>query len=101
MEQIVVRLGNLQYRDKRQYRSSHAYLGDTVFSTSSYYTFRLENLSLQIDEFNSTSYEYLEKALKKPRIYNKIKQEDIWIVGERRDKAQDTGFRFFKYMREN
>jgi len=101
MEPIEVRLGTPRYRAKRQYKSSHAKLGDTVFSISSYYTFRLENLSLQIDEFNSTSYEYLEKALKKPRIYNKIKQEDIWIVGERRDKAQDTGFRFFKYMREN
>lgn len=100
-EALEVRLGTPRYRARRQYKSSHAKTVDTVFSISSYYTFRLNNLSLQIDEFDARAYEYLRKVLKRPRLYNKIKQEDTWIVGERRDKAQDTGFRFFKYMREN
>lgn len=101
MEPIEVRLGTPRYRARRQNKSSHAKATETVFSISSYYTFRLKNLSLQVDEFNSSAYQYIEKVLKRPRLYNQIKKEDIWIVGERRDKAQDTGFRFFKYMREN
>lgn len=100
-EAIEVRLGTPRFRARNEHKSSHVKADKSVFLISSYYTFRLSNLSLQIDEFENYAYNYLEKALKKPRLFNKFKKEDIWIIGERRDKAQDTGFRFFKYMREN
>lgn len=28
-------------------------------------------------------------------------RRDIWVVGERHDTAQDNGYHFFRYMREN
>ncbi|WP_320783704.1 glycosyltransferase [Streptomyces sp. CRN 30] len=30
-----------------------------------------------------------------------LARRDIWIVGERQDTAQDNGYHFFRYMREN
>lgn len=101
MDPIEIRLGTPRYRARIQNKSSYAKANNSVFVASSYYTFRMKNLSLQIDEFSPQAYEYLEKALKRPKFYNRFKKEDVWIVGERRDKAQDTGYRFFKYMREN
>src|SRR5699024_2035953 len=48
------------------------------------------------------SYSYLRKASRWSwllRLFNI--RRDIWLVGERTYKAQDTGYHFFKYMREN
>jgi len=42
---------------------------------------------------------YLEFGQYKDRI--KKTKEEVWLIGERPDTAQDTGFHFFKYCREN
>ncbi len=48
-------------------------------------------------ELNRFTYEYLEFKLRKSIETDK----DIWVIGERPYKAQDNGYFFFKYMREN
>lgn len=65
-----------------------------------YYTIFQSNLSFEVFPFKEGNYKYLKKA----RRFTKIKQllnrkKDVWLVGERPYKAQDTGYHFFKYMR--
>ncbi|MGE7603948.1 CDP-glycerol glycerophosphotransferase family protein [Peribacillus sp. NPDC097675] len=50
----------------------------------------------------------LESFLYEKEIYNEIQEfqmketdEEIWIVGERPDTAQDNGYQFFRFMRDN
>ncbi|TCT19881.1 CDP-glycerol glycerophosphotransferase (TagB/SpsB family) [Melghiribacillus thermohalophilus] len=43
-----------------------------------------------------------QHILLREKINKEFRQtKDVWIVGERPDTAQDTGYYFFKYMREN
>src|SRR5699024_11848821 len=47
-------------------------------------------------------YEYMVKTMRRSffvRLLNKRK--NIWLIGERIDKAQDTGYHLFKYIRKN
>ncbi|MFJ7858066.1 CDP-glycerol glycerophosphotransferase family protein [Peribacillus sp. NPDC097206] len=50
----------------------------------------------------------LESFLYEKEMYDQIQEfqmketdEEIWIVGERPDTAQDNGYQFFKFMRDN
>ena len=66
-----------------------------------YYTIYKSNLSFEVYPFDKESYKYLKRA----RTFSKVLQlkhrkKDVWLVGERSYKAQDTGYHFFKYMRE-
>lgn len=101
-EIIRVRIGKPRFWARNNLKESNAWRDNTVFSVSPYYTFKLRNLSLQVDDFDEESYQYMKKLLRWAwirRAFNKRK--DIWIVGELSYKAQDTGYHFFKYMREN
>ena len=42
-------------------------------------------------------FSYVQYILSKPFFIGK----DLWLIGERRDQAEDNAFRFFKYVREN
>ncbi|MEN2767353.1 CDP-glycerol glycerophosphotransferase family protein [Ornithinibacillus xuwenensis] len=67
-----------------------------------YYTFKRQNLSLEIFLFPLENYRYLKKVMRLSWIYRLLYiKKRIWIVGELPYKAQDTGYHFFKYMREN
>lgn len=66
-----------------------------------YYTFKQRNLSLEVFIFNKETYQYLNTLLKWAWLVRPFnRRKNIWIVGERPYKAQDTGYHFFKYMRE-
>lgn len=39
--------------------------------------------------------------MKYRKTHTKNSNEDIWLIGERSDTAQDTGYHFFKFCREN
>src|SRR5699024_11703882 len=56
---------------------------------------------LQAVSFEKAIYRYLRYMMRFSffvRLWNRKK--DIWVVGERIYKAQDTGYHFFKYVRE-
>lgn len=66
-----------------------------------YFTLKGRNLSFYYNELSDESYETYKKI-----VQNKISKfskntEDIWIIGEKIDKAQDNGFHLFKYLRMN
>src|SRR5690625_4157545 len=66
-----------------------------------YYTFKAENLSFEVYNYSLESYRYLRRLLRFSWIIRLLNaKKDVWLVGERTYKAQDTGFSFFKYMRE-
>src|SRR5699024_7730067 len=59
------------------------------------------NLSFQVDTFNTDTYRYLRKMMRWSFITHLYyKRKDIWLIGERINKAQDTGYHLFKYIRE-
>src|SRR5699024_4939066 len=101
-EKIRMRIGKPRFRARYRTKSSSATRGNTVFSVSPYYTVKQFNLSVQVDSFDKETYYYLKKMMRWAWLLRPFYlKKDIWIVGERPYKAQDTGYHFFKYMREN
>jgi CDP-glycerol glycerophosphotransferase len=99
-ENKLVRMGSPKIRAKRYSEPAFAEYGDAMYIASPYYTIKYFNLSLQINKFEAGILRYLNRMMKWAwllRIF--YRNRDIWIVGERPYKAQDTGYRFFKYMR--
>src|SRR5699024_10330685 len=96
-----IRIGKPRFKARFNTKSSSAMINGTVFSVSPYYTFRLANLSFQVDTFNTDTYRYLRKMMRWSFITHLYyKRKDIWLIGERINKAQDTGYHLFKYIRE-
>lgn len=101
-EEKYIRVGRPTLRAKLFIKELYSIIGNNVSIITPYYTFKGFNLSLEVFEFDKETFEYLQRKLKTvwlERLFNKHK--DIWIIGERPYKAQDTGYYFFKYMREN
>src|SRR5699024_10790532 len=57
------------------------------------------NLKAETYFLSKSAYYYLKFARKIDTSLNKNKE--VWLVGERANTAQDTGYHFFKYCREN
>lgn len=67
-----------------------------------YYTFKAKNLSLEVTRFPVENFYYLKKMMRWSwfiRLANNKK--NVWLVGERVYKAQDTGLAFFRHIRTN
>lgn len=96
-EPHLVRLGKPIKELHDAIPDTHHFHGTKVGVISPFYTFKGSNLSFDVNKFNRFTYEYLEYKLSK----SKETDKDIWIIGERPYKAQDNGYFFFKYMREN
>lgn len=96
-EPHLVRLGKPIEELHDAIPDTHHFHGTKVGVISPYYTFKGNNLSFDVIELNRFTYEYLEFKLRKSIETDK----DIWVIGERPYKAQDNGYFFFKYMREN
>lgn len=101
-ETIKVRVGNPTFRARiftREIRS----IGENVSTIlNPYYTFKQSNFSFEVYNYQTAVFKYMKRLLRFSyfiKLFNKNK--DVWIVGERTYKAQDTGYSFFKYMREN
>jgi len=100
-ESSLLRIGNPRYKARRFLRTASGKGAEQVFSFSPYYTVKRFNLSFQTEAYNTEVYEYLKKVVRWSwllRIF--YRRKNIWIVGERPYKAQDTGYRLFKYIRE-
>lgn len=101
VEHTLVRLGNPGFWIRRKIKSGIVKTETKRIIISPYFTFKKFNLSLQVDSFDPDTYSYLIRAMRWAWLLRLIyRHRDIWIVGEWPYKAQDTGFHFFKYMRE-
>lgn len=99
---IRVRLGNPRFKAKFNVKSAFAQKINKTLAINPYYTIRFFNLSFQIETFDTETYKYMKKLMRWYWLIRLIyRPKDIWLVGERPYKAQDTGYHFFKYMREN
>lgn len=97
----LIRVGKPTRRAKLFLKDMYSIIGKDATIINPYYTFKLENLSFEIYNYPIDSYRYLRKLLRYSwliRLFNK--QKNVWLVGERIYKAQDTGYSFFKYMRQ-
>lgn len=96
-----LRIGKPRFRAKFNLKSSSSNRGEEVATLSPYYTVKYFNLSVQLNTFETSTYKYLKKLMRWSWLLRLIYlNKKIWIVGERPYKAQDTGYRFFKYLRE-
>lgn len=100
-EPKLVRVGRPTTRAKLFTKKTDVRSDQTVAIVNPYYTFKASNLSLEVFNFPKESYRYLKSMMGWRRILGSFKKKkDVWLVGERTYKAQDTGYHFFKYMRE-
>ncbi|PZD83956.1 hypothetical protein DTX80_13240 [Bacilli bacterium] len=57
------------------------------------------NFKLEAYSLSRTKLWYIKYGQKLDRLL--FSNKDVWLIGERPDTAQDTGYHFFKYCREN
>ncbi|WP_066065371.1 CDP-glycerol glycerophosphotransferase family protein [Neobacillus soli] len=99
-ENKLVRMGSPKIRAKGYSEPAYADDGDVMYIATPYYTIKYFNLSLQINKFERDTLIYFKRMMKWAWLLRPLyRNRDIWIVGERPYKAQDTGYRFYKYMR--
>lgn len=99
---IRVRLGKPRFKARWNIKSAFAVKDNKTLAINPYYTIKFFNLSFQADAFDIETYQYMRKLMRWHWLIKFIyRPKDIWIVGERPYKAQDTGYHFFKYMRKN
>lgn len=66
-----------------------------------YFTIKGNNLSFNYNVYDKEAYGYFRNNKNHWRAISKAgKNRNIWIIGERSYKAQDNGYRFFKYLRK-
>ncbi|WP_431804132.1 hypothetical protein [Halobacillus andaensis] len=53
------------------------------------------NIKIETNHIPTEAMEYLSTEIRTPP------EEEIWLIGERPNTAQDTGYHFFKFCREN
>ncbi|MBM7646055.1 CDP-glycerol glycerophosphotransferase [Scopulibacillus daqui] len=100
-DMTLVRIGKPRFIARHFIKGGYITNKDTVLVMTPYYTFKQFNLSLQVDEFDHDTFKYLQKMLRWAWLLRPFyKRKNIWLVGERSYKAQDTGYHFFKYMRK-
>lgn len=100
-EKKVIRLGNPRARTK-----IHATRGifnifvnkNKTLEFTPYYTFKGNNLAYRVVTFNYDAFQEYKRILsgKEKRKSGK----NIWLIGEKEDKAQDNGLHFFRYLRK-
>lgn len=101
-DEIKVRLGKPRFRARMNLKSSSTIKANEALSVNPYYTFKQSNLSLEVDVYEKEVFTYMKRLLRWSWLIRLLnKKNDVWIIGERPYKAQDTGYFFFKYMREN
>src|SRR5699024_6476335 len=100
-ELVRCRVGKPRYKARVNMKASSAIRGQRVLSVNPYYTFKKFNLSFQVDCFKKDAYKYMRRIMYWAWLVRPFyKKRDIWIIGERSYKAQDTGYNFFKYIRK-
>jgi len=97
----MLRLGRPTFKAKHFFSQSIYKKSEKVMIVNPYYTFKKNNLSIEIEHYPQDIFRFLKRAIKWAWIIRLfLFPKNIWIIGERIYKAQDTGYVFFKYIRE-
>ncbi|GAB2538282.1 CDP-glycerol glycerophosphotransferase family protein [Gracilibacillus alcaliphilus] len=100
-EPKYIRIGRPTFRARLFLRDLNAVFQEEANVIHPYFTFKMSNLSFEVYKYDVKSYHYLKKIMRWSWLLRKLfKKQDTWIIGERTYKAQDTGYAFFKHMRE-
>ena len=100
-EPFDVRVGKTRFVARNLTRPGWVQRGDTAAVITPYYTFKARKTSFQIDCFEADTLRYLRSQLRRRHLLRlPSPAKPVWLVGERPHKAQDTGFHFFRYLRE-
>ena len=93
------KLGVTKYKYyKDDYRLKYSYKQNNQFYRNYLTLTPRGNIKIESYAYTKEKMNYIRYGKYLDRIKNK--GEDIWIIGERPDTAQDTGYHFFKYCRE-
>lgn len=99
---VRLRIGSPKFKRKKFGFNNKIKAGDKTYAITPYFTVKKFNLSLQVDQFDTDAYNYLKKMMRWNWLVRLLSlNQNIWVIGERPYKAQDTGYHFFKYVREN
>lgn len=98
-----IRVGRTPYLVRRALRADCRTRGNKTVAITPYYTFRAKRASFHIDVLDTDAFELLQQRTRyaRPRFVQSPNPRPVWLVGERPNKAQDTGFAFFRFMREH
>jgi CDP-glycerol glycerophosphotransferase len=97
-----VRVGRTRFVARMLTRATSVRSRDAAAVVTPYYTYRARNLSLQVEVFEPDTLTFLERELRRRHLVRLAHaRRRVWLVGERPYKAQDTGYHFFRYLREN
>ena len=98
-----------QYYERKLGFQEYTYFKDRFLDSSTlkhekvtkYYILLTPGGNIKIETFmlSKRSHYYMKYGVGLDRMFHRNK--DIWLVGERYNTAQDTGYHFFKYCREN
>lgn len=97
-ETLKHRLGNPRARVKQKLRGNMILKsGGNNVELTPYFTLKGNNLAMYCNVFDDNAIKMYQKVLSK----QVRKEANVWLIGEKSNKAQDNGFFFFKYLREN
>lgn len=102
-EPLLIRLGKPRIITKLL-MNGEAYTNKKEFTymLTPYFTMKYNNLSFHLNILPKKNFILLRRASYFSSIKHLFnKRLDIWIIGERANTAQDTGYTFFKYIREH
>ncbi|MDY0404615.1 CDP-glycerol glycerophosphotransferase family protein [Virgibacillus sp. 179-BFC.A HS] len=101
-EPKMVRIGRPTFRARFFISDLYAKGTERASVINPYYTFKQANLSLEVYQFSIDTYTYLRKMMRWAWLVRLInRKHDVWLIGERSYKAQDTGLAFFRYVRQH
>lgn len=102
MDVKFVRIGAPSFKVRFFLKEFFAVDRESAAIVNPYFTFKASNLSLEVYKYPLDTYRYLKRMLRWAWLIRLInRKKEVWLVGERIYKAQDTGYAFFKYMRKN
>jgi CDP-glycerol glycerophosphotransferase len=98
---VRLRIARTPYAIRATTRGGDFTLDGKTLVINPYYTFKRKATSLILEVIERESFEVLQNF---NPVLNKVAargRKPIWLIGELPYKAQDNGYHFFKYVREN
>ncbi|KQX70109.1 hypothetical protein ASD06_02695 [Angustibacter sp. Root456] len=105
-EPFTSRVGKTKFVTRRLTRPGWMSSKAGAAAVTPYYTFKSRKTSFQVDRFEPEAMAYLRQQLRwrhlvRARHALNASARPLWLVGERPNKAQDTGFALFRHLREH
>ncbi|MGN6610885.1 MAG: CDP-glycerol glycerophosphotransferase family protein [Angustibacter sp.] len=105
-EPFSSRVGKTRFLTRRLTRPGWMTAATGAAAVTPYYTFKGLNTSFQVDRFELQAMAYLRRQLRwrhvvRARHLLSRTERPLWLVGERPNKAQDTGLALFRHLREH